>query len=181
MIIAVSGPPGSGKTSASKRLSEILSFKFVSGGMMFRKVAAERGMDVIELNHVAEKTKEIDTLIDKKLLEEALSCGNCIIESHLSGWILQGVSDYSVFLTAPIDVRAKRISKRDSIPVDIALTEIALREYSHYTRFWNYYGIDIKDMSPYDLVINTSKMELEAVVKVMLDGVTSFLSVKNRA
>lgn len=73
---------------------------------------------------------------------------------------------------APLDVRAKRIASRDHISEDEAIIQIIKRERSHRERFLRYYGIDILDLSVFDLVINTSYLLPEDVADIIL-GVIS--------
>ena len=48
MIATVSGPPGSGKTTASRLLSEKLGYPLVYVGNIFREMAKERGMSLAD-------------------------------------------------------------------------------------------------------------------------------------
>lgn len=167
MIIVISGPSGSGKTTVAKILSERLKLRFVSAGQLFREMAASLGKDIIEMNKSAEKKFDIDKLIDKKILDEAKK-GNVIIESHIAGWLLSGIADYTIYLWANIEERAKRISIRDKISYEEALIKIMEREQSHYFRFWKYYGIDLLDLTPFDMVINTSNVDINRIVNIIL-------------
>ncbi|BDC19355.1 (d)CMP kinase [Acidianus sp. HS-5] len=167
MIIVISGPSGSGKTTVAKILSDKLKLRFVSAGQLFREMAANSGKDIIEMNKSAEKKFDIDRLIDKRILDEAEK-GNVIIESHIAGWLLSGISDYTIYLWANIEERAKRISIRDKISYEEALIKIMEREQSHYFRFWKYYGIDLLDLTPFDIVINTSNLDISRIVNIIL-------------
>ena len=48
MRITISGPPGSGKTTACNRLSEMLGLKAVVFGKIFRELAAEKHLSLLE-------------------------------------------------------------------------------------------------------------------------------------
>ncbi|MEM0288494.1 MAG: AAA family ATPase [Metallosphaera sp.] len=166
MIIVVSGPSGSGKTTIARSISAKYGFKFVSGGSIFREKANLKGVDILQFNKEAEKDFYIDKVIDKEILRQANE-DNVVIESHIAGWILVNKSSISIYLWAPLEERARRISKRDGITYQDALLSIIKREQSHYYRFWKYYGIDIQDTSLYDLVINTSKLTQEGVLQLI--------------
>ena len=43
MLLTISGPIGSGKSTVAAALAEELSYEHVSGGDIFRELAAERG------------------------------------------------------------------------------------------------------------------------------------------
>ncbi|BCU67156.1 cytidylate kinase [Sulfolobales archaeon HS-7] len=173
MLIAISGPPGSGKTSVARKVAELSGMELVSGGMIFREMAKEKGISVIELNQIAEKDKNIDYYVDNTLVKMAKLKDNAVFESHLAGWLLRGVASYAVYLNAPIDVRSKRVADRDNISPIQALREIAKRELSHYVRFWELYGIDITDLSGFDLIISTEKLNILKVAEIILSAIKS--------
>ncbi|TRN01782.1 cytidylate kinase [Sulfolobus sp. E1] len=185
MIIVISGPAGSGKTSVASRLAKSLSFKLVSAGNLFREIAKEKDMDVISLNRVAESDFEIDKSVDRRIYEYLLSEKDLVIESHIAGWLFREYANVTIYLWAPLKVRATRISMRDNIPYNEALIQIIRREYMHYRRFKKFYGIDINNLSVFDLVINTNNMSLDNVVKVILTYLLSISSnsgsIKNEA
>ena len=63
MRITISGPPGSGKTTACSNLSEALGLKAVVFGKIFRELAAEKNLTLGELGVIAEKDPSIDKMI----------------------------------------------------------------------------------------------------------------------
>ncbi|AHC50976.1 cytidylate kinase [Sulfolobus acidocaldarius SUSAZ] len=172
MKIIISGPPGSGKSSVAKILSSKLSIKYVSAGLIFRDLAKRMNIDIVKLNKLAEDDFEIDKKIDLEMFKLIKSQDNVIIESHIGGWLFHNLSDLSIYLRAPLDVRTKRIASRDHISEDEAIIQIIKRERSHRERFLRYYGIDILDLSVFDLVINTSYLLPEDVADIIL-GVIS--------
>lgn len=82
-VVVVSGPPGSGKTTYARHIAERLGLEMVSAGSIFRRIARERGISVVELNLIAERDPSIDMLIDKMMLERARK-GNVVLEGHLT-------------------------------------------------------------------------------------------------
>ena len=167
MIIVISGPPGSGKSTVGKRLSEKFSLKYISAGQIFRYLAQKEGLSLLDLNQKAEKVFEIDKKIDQEIFRIATTEKNIIIESHIGGWLLKNIADFSVYLNASIETRAKRIAMRDNISYYEALDQIIKREESHFKRFLFYYGIDITDLSVFDLVINSDFISPDDVAKII--------------
>ncbi len=172
-VIAVSGPPGSGKTTYARRLAEDLGLEFYSAGMFFRRLAEERGLSLLELNELAVRDPRIDLEIDRMTYETGLK-GNVVIEGHLVAWVLRDIADVKIYVTAPLEVRVKRIAERDGVPVRQALIETVRREMLHRKRFYEYYGIDITDLSIFDLVVDTSRLgidEVYAIIRSFVDRV----------
>ncbi|BFH73461.1 AAA family ATPase [Sulfurisphaera javensis] len=167
MILVISGPPGSGKSTVAKILSKKFSLQYISAGSIFRKLAESEGLSLLELNKKAEVIFDIDRKIDYEILRLVKDEKNLVIESHIGGWLLKGLSDLSVYLNADLEVRAQRISKRDNIPFSEALEQIIEREESHRKRFLSYYGIDLFDLSVFDLVINTNFLSPDDIAKII--------------
>lgn len=157
--------PGSGKSTLARRIAEWLGLRLVSAGGLFRSLAAQRGLTLSELSRIAEEDPSIDRVIDEMSLSEA-SRGCVVIDAHIAGWILKGVAHFRIYLVAPEDVRAKRIAERDGKSYEEALSELRVREESEWRRFKTYYNIDIKDLSGFDLVINTASFNADEVFEI---------------
>jgi len=117
------------------------------------------------------KTKKVDLLIynsEEFNRDGTKNNDNLIIESHIAGWLFKQLVDLTVYLNAPLEIRAKRISLRDGISEDDALVQIMKRERSHKERFLRYYGIDIFDLTNFDLVINTQYLKPNDVADLII-------------
>jgi cytidylate kinase len=164
MLITISGPAGSGKSTAAAGLAEALGYEHVSGGDIFRALADERGMTPLELNRAAEEDDAIDRDLDRRLRETASERDDLVLESRLAGWMAGEHADFKMWLNAPLEVRAQRIAEREDKAVDRAREETRARAESEASRYREYYGIDIEDLSIYDLVLNTSRLDPDGVV-----------------
>ncbi|WP_254823689.1 (d)CMP kinase [Haloglomus halophilum] len=164
MLITISGPAGSGKSTAAAGLAEALGYEHVSGGDIFRALADERGMTPLELNRAAEEDDAIDRDLDRRLRETASERDDLVLESRLAGWMAGEHADFKMWLNAPLAVRAQRIAEREDKAVDRAREETRARAESEASRYREYYGIDIEDLSIYDLVLNTSRLDPDGVV-----------------
>ncbi|MFB6204931.1 MAG: (d)CMP kinase [Haloglomus sp.] len=167
MLITISGPAGSGKSTAAAGLAETLGYEHVSGGDIFRALADERGMTPLELNRAAEEDDSIDRDLDRRLRETAAERDNLVLESRLAGWMAGEHADFKMWLSAPLEVRAKRIAEREDKALERAREETHARAESEATRYREYYGIDIEDLSIYDLVLNTSRLDPDGVVNAL--------------
>jgi len=174
MLITVSGPAGSGKSTLAATLAEGLSSEHVSGGDIFRTIAAERDLTPLELNKLAEEDDQIDRDLDRRLRSTARENDEVVLESRLAGWMAGEYADLRIWLDAPLDVRAQRIADREDKAVDIAREETRARAESEALRYEEYYGIDIEDLSIYDLVIDTARWDPEGVLELALKAVESY-------
>ncbi|WFO75821.1 AAA family ATPase [Desulfurococcaceae archaeon MEX13E-LK6-19] len=174
VVIVVSGPPGSGKTTQAKMIAEKLGLRYHSAGSIFRAIAKERGMSLEELSILAARDPSIDIEIDRKSYEEAIK-GNVVLDGHLTAWIVKDVADIKILVTAPLKVRVKRIALRDNKSVIEALKETIVREYMQYKRFIEYYGIDPTDYRIFDIVVNTENLGPNETFRVIMECIEKIL------
>ncbi len=161
MRITVSGLPGSGTTSLARYLSEKHNFGLVSAGEVFRQMAREHGMDLAEFGKFAEKNQEIDRMIDARQKEIALERNDIIVEGRLSGWFVEQ-ADLKIWIAASLACRVERILSRDTIEnLEKAKRLTEEREMSEALRYRMYYGIDIRDLSLYHIVLNSERWGVE--------------------
>jgi len=172
MRLTISGPPGSGKTTACRLLSGYLGIKAVVFGTLFRELASERGLTLAELGEIAEHDRSIDEMIDSKIVKIARENDNIILESRLAAHMLKrnGIPAFCIYLDASPDVRVKRIGKRDGETEEEAVRATAERQASEEKRYRTHYDIDINDKSVYDLVIDTDHADPDGVLNLILDA-----------
>ena len=174
MLITVSGPAGSGKSTLAASLADSFAYEHVSGGDIFRDIAAERDLTPLELNRLAEEEDQIDRDLDRRLRSTARDGENLVLESRLAGWMAAEYADLRIWLDAPLDVRATRIADREEKSVEQAREETRARAESEALRYEEYYGIDIDDLSIYDLVINTARWTPEGVLSLTRQAVDGY-------
>lgn len=166
MIITIGGLAGSGTTTAAKILSEKLQIPFLSAGEIFRQMAKEKGMDILEFGEYAEGNDEIDLEIDKRQAQLAKEKQNIIVEGRLSAYFVE--ADLKIWFVAPIDVRTNRISNREDKSIETVKNEIIARGKSEAIRYQEIHGIDINNMEVYDLVINSHSFKPEGIADIIL-------------
>ena len=166
MIITIGGLAGTGTTTLAELLSEKLDIPYISAGFVFREMAAEKGMSVLEFSEFAEGNDEIDKEIDKRQAEIAKSSENLIIEGRLSAYFVE--ADLKLWLMTPFEVRSKRIAQREDKSVDVAKSEIITREKSEALRYKEIHNIDISNMEIYDLIVNTDSFDPESISEIII-------------
>lgn len=167
MIITIGGPAGSGTTTAAKVLSENLNIPYLSTGSIFRDMAKEKGMSVLEFSKFAENNTDIDKEIDRRQAELAYEAGDIVVEGRLSAYFIE--ADLKIWLTAPLDVRAKRVHDRENKSIEQAVHEIKLREESEASRYKEIHNIDLYDYNIYDVVINSDSFNPESISQIITD------------
>ncbi len=173
LFITVSGPPGCGATTLTEGLAATLDCGYVSGGELFREIAAERDMSLSQLIAKAGETEEIDRALDRRLRRIAEKWGAAnkafILESRLAGWIAGNRADLRIWLDAPEDARATRTAAREEMT-----SEMQVREVIEAKRYESYYGIDLGDRSIYDLVVNTGRWSPNATLDVVATAIERY-------
>ena len=174
MLITISGPPGSGKSTVAAAVAGAFDLEHVSGGDIFRGLAEERELSLAAFNELAEDDDAIDRDLDRRLRETARERDDVVVESRLSGWMAGDYADLKVWLDAPLSVRAARIADREGTSVDRAMEETRVREESERKRYAEYYEIDFEDRSIYDLCVNTARWDAAAVIDIVEDAVRRY-------
>jgi cytidylate kinase len=163
--IAVSGKSGCGNTTVSRLLAERLNIRLIN--YTFHDMAAERGITFEELCRNAEKDSEYDLYLDRKQVELA-SKGSCVLGSRLAIWLLKE-ADLKVYLSAPAEVRARRIADREQIPFQKSWQRMKERDDRDQQRYLRLYGLDTDDYGFADLVIDTEHYDQLGVVDLILE------------
>ena len=108
MHITLTGNLGSGKSTISRLMSEQYGYEIYSTGKIMRQLAAERGLTVLEMNHLMETDHSFDNIIDdtvRKISEETSE--DLFFDSRLA-WHF-AVNSFKVFLAVDINEAARRV------------------------------------------------------------------------
>lgn len=168
MIVTVGGSAASGKSTLAGNLARKLGFKHVSAGAIMREMASLRKQTLMEFSLYAEGHPEVDVEIDRR--QRRLARGNCVVDGRLSAHFIK--ADLSVWLTAPLEVRARRIWRRDGFrTLRDAIRHVERREASERRRYRRVYGIDHPDFSVYDLMLDTGTFGVDETLDVVAKAV----------
>ena len=172
VTITISGTPGSGKSTVTKLLGKKLGFKCVYSGEIFREIAKKHNMTLEAFGRFCETDGKIDKELDNKQLEY-LKKRDIIVEGRIAGWIahLNNIPAFKVLLNADIATRAKRIIGREGGDSEKRKQEIMERERSEAARYKKYYNINLKDVSIYDVVIDTSDKNPSEILDIIISKI----------
>lgn len=168
LVIILCGLAGSGKSTTAKMLSRKLRIPRISAGDIFRAIARERKMNLIDLGRYAEAHPQFDKDLDIRLLAEAKK-RSVILDGRAAGFLSRKyrIPALKVWLGVDPKVSAARVAKREGIPPAEALRQSRKREREIARRLKALYGLDTSDTSYYDVVIQTDDYAPEEVVDII--------------
>lgn len=171
MNITITGNLGSGKTSVCKELKKA-GFEVISAGDIFREIAAEKGMSVIELNEAAKSDRSIDDMLDQRSTELGKQMDHTVFDSRLAWHFVE--RSFKVFLLVDVEEAARRVfaggsrGAEEYRDVKEAMAGLKSRAQLEQERFSKLYGIDYYDGSNYDLVIESSAASPEQIAQEII-------------
>ena len=184
MHITITGKLGSGKSTVAKKLVELYGFEIFSTGAILRAAAAERGMDLLdlnkELNSKLDSDRSMDDLLDNTTIRVASERKDdkLIFDSRMAWHFVPGA--FKVFVTVDPRVAAERVLKdpRPGEPaedVDELCAELVERSKVEQARFQYLYGVDYYDYKNFDLVVDSSHRTPDEVTALVWENFNEYL------
>lgn len=163
-VVAIGGPPGSGKSTAGRRVVVALGLEYRSAGDVFRAEAAARGMDVEAFGVYAEAHPEVDRVLDETM--QGLARPGRLLDGRIQGVLCRrrGTPVYSIVVTASEEERARRVAARDGQPLAEARERIRSRAESERRRYRALYGIEV-DGEAGDLTVDSTSTPADRVAE----------------
>ncbi len=157
--ISLAGDLGSGKSTVADILVKSLSAEYYSAGTVVRSIAAARGITVAELNEYMETHPEIDHEIDAGIAALSEDERALVIDSRMAWHFTKGT--FKVYLSCDIETSSIRIMHANRPGEHNATLEETIectraRRESEKKRYTEQYGVDIKDLFNYSLIVDTS-------------------------
>lgn len=182
MIITMTGKPCSGKSALIFYLMDKYGFTRFSGGDIYRRVASERGIDVLELNRINDVT--VDKLVDEEIVrigERDLE-KDIIFDSRTAWYFIP--KSFKVFVDIQGEEQISRLLGSNRTTENINLTREEARKNLderwelENKRYQTLYGFDNKSPDNYDFVIDTTDLSIEEAGEKVYEKYQEFL--KNR-
>lgn len=174
MKITLGGPPGAGKGTVGRMLAEHYGLRFVSGGDLFRKAAAEHGMSMDEFDVYTKEHPEarVDAQIDGFQCDMGEREDGFLLESRLAWYLVP--QSIKIKIDGDLDERIRRIAGVKSED-RIAYTQDDFEETkrktiarfeAHKAKIREIYGIDdlIAD-EHFDVVIDSTGIPADEVAR----------------
>lgn len=179
--ISLAGDLGSGKSTVSKILIDELDAEYYSTGRVVRDIAERRNMTVVELNKYMETHPEIDHEIDDGLVALSDVDKSLVIDSRMAWHFTKGT--FKVYLSTDIETSAIRIMGANrqgehSATLEETVKSTVERRESEKKRYREQYGVNIKDLSNYDLVVDTTFATPSEVAAAIIGGLGAWLNGK---
>ena len=184
-IIAISGKPGSGKSSTADRIGEMLGYTRYSSGETVRAITHKQKITLSEYNKRAETNPELDYQIDDEL-RGLRDHNDIVIDSRLGFyWIPES---FKVYLDLDSDVAIARIFKdanlntlrsesgEGSTTMTDVMDQVEERMQSERRRFKKLYGINPYSIEHFDLVIDTARHSPQTVALTVFDTYRQWLT-----
>lgn len=169
--ISLAGDLGSGKSTVSDILISRLGAEYYCTGAIVRSIASDMGMTVTELNKYMETHPEIDRRIDDGIAALSEVDRLMIIDSRMAWHFTKGT--FKVYLSCDIETSSLRIMTANrqgehSATLEETIETTRTRRESEKKRYKEQYGVDIKDLSNYSLVVDTTVASPEQVADCII-------------
>ena len=180
MIITISGKNGSGKGTVAKLLAEKLGYKHISIGGLRREVAHSMGLTISEFDilwELPENKEKFDLQYEKYQKELDVNDG-VILDSRM--WFYCQPKSFKLFLDVSDDEAARRIFGDKSrigdeyTSLEAVKQATIQRNANNERRYKELYGVDITDMSNFDLVVDTTGKDPHQVADEIIEKFNQF-------
>lgn len=160
LVITISGLTGSGKTTLGEKVAEKLNLKHISR----THKAYSSNRDVIEFTKKV--TQSFEKSFDKSIIQEAKK-QDCVVTTWLGPWIIKNAR-LRVWLYSDLKSRIKRKMHEMNISDNKAKRYITEKDKYNKANFRKIYGINIEDKNNFDILLNTSKLDLEQCANTII-------------
>ena len=187
-VVTVCIQPGSGGRLIAAEIAKRLDFQLFDKNIlitMANTAAVEsRSLDTIEQERPSGVQDFITSLIDndyvytcdytsylKQEIEIIGKIGRGVIVGRGANFILPPKSRFSIRTISPLDIRIRNVSFKWGISLAEAKKRVKRREKRRKTFIRETFHEDIADIMNYDLIINTSRMDIDTAVDAAIGAI----------
>ncbi len=174
MIITISGDSGTGTTTLARKLSSTLELPYFYAGSIFRSIADERKIRLLDFIDQPGYDMSIDRQVDAEMITIMSTESRAIVEGRLSGYLAwrHKIPSFRILLTASPTIQAQRIAHREQQPLELALAEVTERDRLDWQRYKVIYGIEKQTSHQwYQLILDTDTMDIDAVYQACFQAI----------
>lgn len=180
MKITIGGMPGAGKSTIAEIVAKKLKLKFYSMGNIMRELASKRKLSINEYTALNE---DIDSEIDNYQKDLELKEDNFIVDGRLAFHFIP--DSIKIFFDVQLEVGAERIFKNQRVSsekkyknTNEALKSMKKRIEEDKKRYKKLYNIDAYDKNNFDYVIDTTSLDINAIVDKVIQIINDEKSYK---
>lgn len=186
MIITINGDEGAGKTTIAKKLAEALNFSCLNNGDFVRKLAKEKGITLVELRQLRKESPDIDYQLDEKVVHLGKNEDNFAIVGRTAFHLIP--QSIKIYLSVDPKIGAERsfkemenshdrdVEDKNFNTLENIIASQERRRLEDDEIYKKHYGVDIRDKANYDLVLDTSHLDIKQVTEKVL----AFVSAKHK-
>ncbi|MEM0375358.1 MAG: cytidylate kinase family protein [Nitrososphaerota archaeon] len=186
LLVLISGQAATGKSTLGRALARRLGIPYYSGGDALMRLARKMGFNAkgrkwwdteegMRFLRMREENFEFDRKVDEELIQIARE-GPAVID----GWVIPWLVDdgFKIWLKAELETRARRLAKRGRFAYEEALRVLTEREARNRELYQRLYGIRWgEDLSPFHLVLDSTRLGKEEVLRLVLTAVRYYFDV----
>lgn len=179
-IITIAGDHASGQGTLSNNLKDELGYEIYRNGQYVRKLAAEKGMSIVDFQIYLNEHPDLDQEIEKSAADYASTRDNLIIDAKLGWYAIP--NSFKIYLKVDIEIAVKRAfedaTRKNTEPfasLEEARNKITYRHEEETRRWKEEYGVNRDDMSNYDLVIDTTNLTPKEVCNAVINAYENWL------
>ena len=181
MIITFNGDHGSGKSTIAKKIADDLDYEYYYTGNIFRSMAKDRGLTYAEFLELMDQDSSIDKEVDDRTVQLGKTKDNFVFDSRLAWHMIP--QSLKIILTVNEEEAAKRILKhfkqehskeranedKNFQTAEDIIASNRKRKEKDDKRYKELYNVDIWDQGNYDIVLDTTDLNIGEVHQKILE------------